>query len=197
MVLLTDLLVPGRFPGNGEFSLAVDLGRVAVLDSGRAEFLLAGDPSWVAESAVRDAEFSLANSPGCFSLRRRGRNLRGSLREASCGGVFSWFSEGAGEVRSPWYQVGGGAGSGTQFRYLSQGDRVTSPPRKTLACEIVLEGVSGAVKEAIQLQQPPNRGPHRVSQTFLTWASDVALEGVPRGGVLCSGQSAYQLLEST
>ena len=44
MVLLTDLLIPGRFPGSGEFSLAVDLGRVAVLDSGRAEFLLAGDP---------------------------------------------------------------------------------------------------------------------------------------------------------
>ena len=69
--------------------------------------------------------FSLAKSPGCFPLRRRGRNLRGSLREASCGGVFSWFSEDAGEVRSPWYRVGGGAGSGTQFRYLSQGGRVT------------------------------------------------------------------------
>ena len=113
------------FLGSGEFSLAVDLGRVAVPDPGRAEFLLAGDPSWVAEPAVRDAEFSLAKSPSCFPLRRRGRNLRGNLREASCGGVFSWFSEGAGEVRSPWYRVGGGAGSGTQFRYLSQGGRVT------------------------------------------------------------------------
>ena len=80
---------------------------------------------WVAEPAVQDAKFSLANSPGCFFLRRRGRNLRGSLREASCGGVFSWFSEGAGEVRSPCYRVGGWAGSGTQFRYLSQGGRVT------------------------------------------------------------------------
>ena len=28
-------------------------------------------------------------------------------------------------------QVGGGARTGTQFRYLSQGGRVTSPPRKT------------------------------------------------------------------
>ena len=68
-VLLTDLLIPGRFPGCGKFSLAVDLGRVAVLDPGQAEFLLAGDPSWVAEPAMRDAEFSLAKSPGCFPLR--------------------------------------------------------------------------------------------------------------------------------
>ena len=56
----------------------------------RAEFLLAGNPSWVAEPAVRDAGFSLTESPGCFPLHlRRGRDLRGSSREASCGGVFS------------------------------------------------------------------------------------------------------------
>ena len=35
---------------------------------------------------------------GCFPLRRRGRSRLGSLREASCGGV---FSEGEGEARSP------------------------------------------------------------------------------------------------
>ena len=97
----------------------------------KAEFLLADDPGWVVGPATRDAEFSLVEDPGCFCLRRRGRNLLGSLREVSCGGVFSWFSEGAGKVKSPWYRVGGGRGSCTQFRYLSHGGRVISPPRKT------------------------------------------------------------------
>ena len=40
-VLLTDLLIPGRFPVSGELSLAVDLSRVAEPDPGNAEFLLA------------------------------------------------------------------------------------------------------------------------------------------------------------
>ena len=98
----------------------------------------AGSPRWLpgkpksywlmtqAGPATRDTEFPLVEDPGCFSLCRRGRNLLGSLREASWGSVFSWFSEGAGEVRSLWYRVGGGAGSCTQFRYLSHGGRVTT-----------------------------------------------------------------------
>ena len=53
---MVDLLVLGRCPGSGEFSLAVDLCRVAVLEPGRAEFLLADDPSRVAGPATRDAE---------------------------------------------------------------------------------------------------------------------------------------------
>ena len=108
--LLFDLLVPGRFPGSDEFSLAADLGRVAALEPGRAEFLLGGDPSWVAGPATRDAALLLAESPGCFPLRRRGRSRLGSLREASCGGV---FSEGEGEARSPGHRAGGVTGSGT------------------------------------------------------------------------------------
>ena len=88
-VLLFDPLIPGRFPGNGEFSLAADLGRVAALDPERAEFLLADDPGWVAGPATRDAEFPLVEDPGCFCLRRRGRNLLRSLQETSWGGVFS------------------------------------------------------------------------------------------------------------
>ena len=56
---MVDLLVPGRCHGSGEFSLAADLGLVAVLELGRAEFSLAVDLSWVAGPATRDAEFSL------------------------------------------------------------------------------------------------------------------------------------------
>ena len=36
--LMFDLLVPGCCPGSSEFPLAADLGRVAVLELGRAEF---------------------------------------------------------------------------------------------------------------------------------------------------------------
>ena len=74
-VLLLDPLVPGRFPGSGEFLLAVGPGRVAALASWKAEFLLADDPGWVAGPATQDAEFPLVEDPGCFCLRRRGRNL--------------------------------------------------------------------------------------------------------------------------
>ena len=110
---MVDLLVPGRCPGSGEFSLAADLGRVAVLELGRAEFSLAVDLSWVAGPATRDAEFLLVESPGCLSLRRRGCSRQGSLLEASCGGV---FSEGEGAARSSGRRAGGGTGSGTQFK---------------------------------------------------------------------------------
>ena len=110
---MVDLLVPGRCPRSGEFSLAADLGRVAVLELGRAEFSLAVDLSWVAGPATRDAEFSLVESPGCLSLRRRGRSRLGSLLEASRGGV---FSEGEGAARSSGRRAGGGMGSRTQFK---------------------------------------------------------------------------------
>ena len=76
---MVDLLVPGRCPGSGEFSLAADLGLVAVLELGRAEFSLAVDLSWVAGPATRDAEFLLVENPGCLSLCRRGRSCLGSL----------------------------------------------------------------------------------------------------------------------
>ena len=66
---MVDLLVPGRCPGSGEFSLAADLGRVALLEPGRAEFPLVVDLSWVAGPALLDAEFLLVESPGCLSLR--------------------------------------------------------------------------------------------------------------------------------
>ena len=62
---------------------------------------------------TRDAELLLVDSPGCLSLRRRGRSCLGSLLEASCDGV---FSEGEGAARSPGHRAGGGTGSGTQFR---------------------------------------------------------------------------------
>ena len=106
-VLLIDRPIPGRFPasGNAEISLAVDLGRVAEPASGNAELSFAVDLGRVAEPVpwnaefllavwdpvpvFQDAELSLVEDPGCFSLCRRGRNLLGSLREASCGGVFS------------------------------------------------------------------------------------------------------------
>ena len=61
-------------------------------------------------------------SPGCLSLRRRGRSRLGSLLEASRGGA---FSEGEGAARSPGHRAGGGTGSGTQLRCLSKGGRVT------------------------------------------------------------------------
>ena len=70
----------------------------------------------------------MAESPGCLSLRRRGRSRLGSLLEASCGGA---FSEGEGAARSPGHRAGGSTGSGTQLRCLSNGGRVTAPPRKT------------------------------------------------------------------
>ena len=84
-----------------------------MLELGQAEFLLAGDPSWVAGPATWDAELLLVESPGCLSLRRRGRSRLGGLLEASCGGI---FSEGEGAARSPGHRAGGGTGSGTQFR---------------------------------------------------------------------------------
>ena len=65
-VLLFDPFLPGRFPGNSEFSLAADLGQVAALDPERAELLLADDPGWVAGSARQDAECPLVEDPGCF-----------------------------------------------------------------------------------------------------------------------------------
>ena len=77
---------------------------------------------------VNQAELLLAESPGCFPLRRQGHSRLGSLREVSCGDV---FSEGEGEARSPGHRAEGVTGSGTQFRWFSKGGRVTSPPRKT------------------------------------------------------------------
>ena len=102
-VLLTDRLIPGQFPVRGELSLAVDLGRVTEPAPGNAEFSLAVDLGLVAEPVPWNAEFLLAvwdpipDDPGCLSFRLRGRSFLGSLREASCGGV---FSEGEGEARS-------------------------------------------------------------------------------------------------
>ena len=102
-VLLTDRLIPGRFPVRGELSLAVDLGWVAEPAPRNAEFSLAADLGRVAEPVPWKAEFLLAiwdpipDDPGCLSFRLCSCSFLGNLREASCGGVFSEVEE---EARS-------------------------------------------------------------------------------------------------
>ena len=84
-VLLTDRLIPDRFPARGELSLAVDLNQVAEPAPGNAEFSLAVDLGQVAEPVPWNAEFLLAvwdpipDDPGCLSFRLRGRSFLGSL----------------------------------------------------------------------------------------------------------------------
>ena len=150
-VLFIDPLIPGQFPGSRELSLAVDLGRVAEPASWN-ELWLAVDPGRVAEPISWNA-FLLA--VGAHWVRLPGRRiLIGGWQAASpfayaavtsvgpARGVLGWriLLVAVRDVEISWRGRGGqvtvvsrgrGAGSSTQFKYLSNGGRVTSPPRKT------------------------------------------------------------------
>ena len=77
--------------------------------------------------------------------------------------------------------------SGTQFRYLSHGGRVTSPlrmiTRRPWRVRKYWRDVDEWLKVPSEGSRNQNCRPHRMSQAFLAGTSDVSLEGKAGCGI--------------
>ena len=91
--------------------------------------------------------------------------------------------------------------SGTQFKYLSHGGRVTPPPRKITRRPWCVRKYWSEVDERRKVpsegSRKPNRRPHRMSQAFLAGAGDVPLEGKAGRGIQRFGKGILKLLDGT